>query len=394
MAAVLLRDQNPIGRTIDLNGRTYTVIGVMPPSMNYPRQAELPKEVSVIKETDVWRPLALSPKERANRFSRGYQVLARLKQGGAIETARAEMSTIAAAIALENPNANHGWGVKLVRMQEQITGRVRPVLIALLASVGFVLLIACANVANLLLARGAARRREIAVRSALGAGRRRIVTQLLVESLILAIGGGILGVAIAAWSVRALVTFGPQDIPRLAETSIDPMVLLFALGATLVTGIVFGLFPALEASRTDLNESLKQGGRSSTTGTRHARGLLVVAEVALAVLAVDPGFQPASVLTFNIQPDRKYQNHAQVNSFYGRLNERLAALPGVEAVGSVNDIPLGGGENMEFVNVEGRPDPPAGQEDVCRPSRGDGGLFPRHGDGSSAYCWPRPGRNP
>jgi putative ABC transport system permease protein len=373
-------DRDIVGHTIVLDDRNYTVIGVMPPGMNYPRQAELPKGYSTWSVTDVWTPFAHSPQERANRQSRNYLVLARLKPGVALATAQAEMSAIAAALAHEYPEFNQGWGVKLVPMQDQIVGRVKPVLLALLASVGLVLLIACGNVANLVLARATGRRREIAIRAALGAGRGRIVRQLLAESAMLALGGGIAGLVIAAWSVRALLAFGPTDIPRLTETSIDPVVLLFALGATLLTGLVFGLYPAFEASRVDLNRTLKQAGRANTTGSRRVRGALVVGEVALAVvmlagaglllrsfarlLEVDPGFRAASVLTLNLETDRKYKTWAQVTDFYSRLTQHLAALPGVIAVGGTNRIPLAGSENMEFINVEGRPAPPPGQEEV------------------------------
>jgi putative ABC transport system permease protein len=362
-------DPNTIRQTITLNGRPYTVIGVMPTGFAFPST-----------RTQVWVPIAFNGAERKTRDTNFIDVIARLKPGVSIEQARANMNAVARSQTERYPKTNTGVGVKVVSLQEHTVGNVRPMLLVLLGAVAFVLLIACANVANLFLARAADRQREMAIRGALGASRSRVVRLLLTESVLLAVVGGAVGLLLAIWSLDLLVSLKPANLPRLAEISVNRTVFLFTLAVSVVTGLLFGLVPALQVSKMDLNEGLKESSRGGTDSPRRhrVRALLVVSEVALSLvllvgaglmirsfsrlLAVDPGFKADHVLTaFVSLPPSKYPKHEEQTAFFDRLLERLHTVPGVSAAGLVTDIPLYGGSSTGF-DVEGRPPAAPGQQ--------------------------------
>ncbi|HEX8137501.1 MAG TPA: ABC transporter permease, partial [Pyrinomonadaceae bacterium] len=355
-------DPSVIGRSLTLRGRSTQVIGVMPPEVKFPAWSE------------VWTPLAQDSSEMQLRGNRYYQVVGRLKPGVTREQAQAEMTTIAARLSAQYPQSNSGWGTRVLSLQESLTGDMRSVLLILFGAVGFVLLIACANVANLLLARAAARHKEIAVRLALGATRGRIIRQLLVESLLLALVGGAGGLLFALWGVDALKSAIPEamNFPRLEEIGVDSQVFAFTLSVSVLTGILFGLLPGLQASRPDLQDALKETGRSAAGGLRLRRthGLLVVSEVALALVLLvgaglllrslfslqrtDLGFDPRSLMTLSITFPPKYFAEEKRALFYRQVLERIAAAPGVERVAATTGTPLSGfALNFPF-KVEGR----------------------------------------
>ncbi|HEX8117748.1 MAG TPA: ABC transporter permease, partial [Pyrinomonadaceae bacterium] len=302
--------------------------------------------------------------------------------GATVEQARAELEAVAARLAAEKPATNAGWTVKVEPLHERVVGNVRQALWVLMGVVGFLLLISCANVANLQLARAAARRQEIAVRTALGAGRARIVRQFLTESVVLGVLGGGLGLVLAAWGVELLVALSPGNIPRLDEVGLDARVLGFTFGVSVLTGVVFGLLPALSASKADVSVSLKEGGsRGSTSGAgaRRLRGSLVVAEIAITVVllagaglmirsfvrvqSVNTGFVAENVLTMRAQlPRKKYSEPHQIVDFFKQAQERIAALPGVQAVGAISYLPLTGLAARDSFKITGQPDPAPGQE--------------------------------
>jgi putative ABC transport system permease protein len=361
-------DPNRVGQTVTLNDRPYTVVGIMPPGFVFPG-----------RRTQVWVPIAFNAAERRTRDTNFIDVVARLKPGVSLEQARANMNAVARTQTERYPHTNVGVGVKVVSLQEHMVGDVRPMLVVLLGAVGFVLLIACANVANLLLARAAARQREMAIRGALGASRSRVVRLLLTESVLLAVVGGAVGLVLAIWSLDLLVSLKPANLPRLAEIGVNRTVFLFTLGVSVVTGLLFGLVPALQLSKMDLNEGLKESSRGGTDSPRRhrVRALLVVSEVALSLvllvgaglmirsfsrlLAVDPGFKADHVLTaFVSLPISKYPKREEQTAFFDRLLERLRNVPGVSAAGLVTDIPLYGGSSTGF-DVEGRPPAAPGQ---------------------------------
>jgi putative ABC transport system permease protein len=356
-------DPNTVGQTITLNDKPYTVVGVMPAGFAFPST-----------RTQAWVPMAFSAAERKTRDTNYIDVIARLKPGVSVEQARANMDAVARSQAERYPKTNAGVGVTVRSLQEHIVGDVRPMLVVLLGAVAFVLLIACANVANLLLARAASRQREMSIRGALGASRSRVVRLLLTESVLLAIVGGAVGFLLAIWSLDLLVSLKPANLPRLAEIGVNRTVFLFTLAVSIFTGLLFGVVPALQVSRLDLNEGLKESSRGGTDSPRRhrMRALLVVSEVALSLillvgaglmirsfsrlLAVDPGFKADHVLTaFVSLPQSKYPKHEEQTAFFDRLLERLRNLPGVTAAGLVTDIPLYGGSSTGF-DVEGRPE--------------------------------------
>ena len=365
-------DPAVIGQALTINGNTHTVIGVLPPSFQF-----------AFRPADLWLPYQPTETQLSRRFMHGTNVIGRLEPGTSAAQAQSEISSIAARIEAEHNQSHAGTGVILVPLQEQVVGQVRPILLVLLGAVGFVLLIACANLASLLLTRSIARQKEIAIRTALGAQARRLIRQLLTESVMLALAGGAAGLLIASWGVDALVAALPDaqlnSLPFLRSLRIDTRILGFAFGLSLLTGIVFGLAPAIQSSRVDLVGALKEGGRTSAAGTRQRlRGALVVTEIALAVvllvgaglmikslfrlLKVDVGFNPKNVLTMTVAlPAGKYGEPNRRISFHDQLRERITALPGVESASVVNILPLIGGNTTRFF-VEGDPVPPPGQE--------------------------------
>ena len=379
-------DPAVVGRTLLLSGESYTVIGVMPRAFRFP----------ILPDTEIWRtagPL-LAANPNCDRGCVILRMIARLRTDVTIDSARAEMAGLAQQIAERFPESNKGVGVTLVTLHEQIVGDVRPAMLVLLGAVGLVLLIACANVANLLLARAAAREKEVAIRAALGATRVRLIRQHLTESLVLAVAGGALGLTLAFWLVDLLVSFAPKGTPRVDQIAIDGGVLAFTFSIAVLTGVVFGLAPAVLSSRTDFNSSLKEGGRDTSSTSRGARvrSLLVVSEVALALMLlvgagllirsfvnlqrVDPGFDAKSVLRVDVTlPRTRYPERTQAAVFYKQLLDKVAELPGVQSAGAVSSLPLGGGGTDSNFAIEGRPPVEAGRPQVAWYSSVTPGYF-------------------
>ncbi|HKP88254.1 MAG TPA: ABC transporter permease [Blastocatellia bacterium] len=360
-------DPNIIGRTITMNDRSRTVVGVMPADFVYPNS-----------EVEVWVPLVFSPNDLNSRGSHSYNVIARLKPGVALKQAQGEMDTIAAGLEKQY-QVNTGHGVNVFSLHEEVVGPVKQALMVLLGAVGFVLLIACANVANLLLARAAARQKEIAIRTALGAGRARIIRQLLTESMMLALVGGTLGALLALWGLDLILAVSTGSIPRVKEIRVDGGVMAFTFLVSLATGLIFGLVPAWQASRPDLNESLKEGGRGSSAGIHRnrVRSLFVVVEVAICLvlligaglmiksfvrlLDVSPGFNAENLLTMNVSlSGSKYRETPQRMAFFQQALERIASAPGVQGAATALSLPLEGSSSRYF-QIEGRPPQPPGQ---------------------------------
>ncbi len=356
-----------IGQKLTLSARIYTVVGIMPPDFYFPRPV-----------SEFWVPLALTAEDRENHGSHGLRVVARLKKDVAIEQAHTELSTVAQRLEQEFPGTNAGWGVFVRPMLDAVVGDTRPALMILVAATGFVLLIACANVANMLLARATGRQKEIAVRGALGAARFRIVRQLLTESMILGVAGGSAGLLLAMWGVKLLPELAP-GLPRIDDVALDGYAFGFVGVLALVTSMVFGQAPALQASRSDLTESLKEGGRgaSGNRRRRRMRSFLVVVEIALALVLligagllirtfwelqqVDPGFNPEKALAVTIDlPESKYEQDHERIAFFGQLVDRLSVLPGVEAVGATAALPFLNDSIYGFW-VDGRPEPSPGE---------------------------------
>ncbi len=342
-------DRHILGRSIGLDGISYTVVGV------------LPENVDSLTKVDLWIPIGLDLAAQ-NRGNHNYGIMGRLKPGVTVAQAQSDMDSIALALAQRHPETNAGIGVTVMPLNVVAAGPgpIRPALLVLLSAVGLLLLISCANVAGLLLARSAARQKEIAVRTAVGAGWGRVVRQLVTESILLSLAGGALGLLLASWCVRALRGFVPDMLPRLQQMDIDLRVLVFALGVSLLTGLLFGVVPALRAAKVNLSETLKEGGRSAVGGgTQRLRSVLLAGEVALAVvlaaaaglmarsflsvMAVDPGFRPGQILTMSLTlPSSKYGDRQKRADFTQAVLKRLQSVPGVRSADAVNVLPLRG----------------------------------------------------
>jgi putative ABC transport system permease protein len=338
-------DRSIVGKSITMNTRPVTVVGVMPGGFEFPQN------------TQIWTPAGVNAAKEP-RDNRELSALGRLKPGVELEQAQSQVSAVNARLAQASPDTNKGWDAHLSRLHERLVRSVRPSLLLLLGAVGFVLLIACANVANLLLARAAARQKEVAIRTALGASRGRIIRQMLTESILLSTIGGAMGLILSFWLIELLISISPPDSPRFSEVHLDYRVLAFTLAISAITGLIFGLAPALQASKLDVSGSLKEGGRSSEGYRRtNARSLLLIGEVAMSLILlagaglliksfmrlqeVKPGFNPEHVLIASLSlPGAKYKEDQQRVDFFRALLERLSALPGVQAAGAGVNFPL------------------------------------------------------
>ena len=353
-----------VGRSVILDDESYTIVGVMPPHFSLAAWAATAQ--------DLWVPLGLSPAGRAVRENHNADVVARLRPGVTLEQSKAEMAAISTRLEAAFPTDNAGWGATVIPLGDLIVGDVQTSLVVLLVAVALVLLIACANVGNLMLTRGLSRRKEIAIRSALGAGQWRVFQQLLLEAMVLAAIGGWLGLFLASVALEAGGPLLATQLPRADQVSIDGRVLLFTFLAALGTGALAGTLPALRAGRTDINETLKEGGRSDSAVGVRTRQLLIVGEVALSVVLLvgaalmvqslfalrhaDAGFSPRDVLTFRVSPsESRYDTPAKALALLSTALERLRALPGVTAAGAIDDLPVVGGSQQPIV-LEGRPE--------------------------------------
>jgi putative ABC transport system permease protein len=364
------RDPNVIGKKLILNGEIFTVVGVVPNSKFHGSWRQYSLFSSLWRQEDT-----IGGPDRRDEHP-GIYAIARMKPGVTLARANAEMKDIAARLAKQYPKTNTGNSANADSLLHAIVGDIRPSLLVLLFAVGFVLLIACANVANLMLARASERHREMAIRTALGAGRPRLVRQLLTESILLSVVGGAFGLGIAYLATGALASAAPANVPRIDGVTVNGMVLAYTLGLSIFTGFFFGIFPAWQVSRTDVHEAIKEGGRGSASGGgKRVRAILVVAEVAVSmillvgaglmvkslyrVLVTDPGFNSSGVLTAAItMPDTNYKDLGKQRQFVQQLVDKVSAIPGVQAAGFMN--PLLGGNQTSYA-VEGRPLPAPGQ---------------------------------
>ena len=363
-------DQNIVGKPLTLNGESYIVVGVMPARFQFPSS-----------DDEAWVPIAFTQQEASNRGRHYLQVLARLKPGVNLTQAQSEMSTIATRLQQQYPEQNADLGATVQSLHEHLVGDIKPALLILLGAVGLVLLIACANVANLLLARAAVRQKEIAVRVALGAKRTRLIRQFLTESILLSTLGGVVGLVIAYVGLILLKAFIPENISQAREISVDFKVLAFTLLVSVLTGVIFGLAPAMQAVRFNQIDTLKEGGRDAATGGsgKRLRSLLVMSEVAISLVLligagllinsflrlrnVDPGFRADNLLTMKIVlPEPKYAQFERRSAFYTDLVQRVQSLAGVRSAAVTTNLPLYRQGNSISVSIEGRPAPPPGQE--------------------------------
>ena len=368
-------DPNILNKTITTNGFVITIVGVLPEHFNYPKGGE------------IYAPLELTQRVVQNRRLHTYYVVGRLKPGVSIKSAQSDIDNITARLEQQYPDNNKGWGATVIPIVADTVRAYDTVLWVVMAAVAFVLLIACANVANLMLARASGRQREIALRTALGASRWRIIRQLLTESVIVALIGGVVGILVAFWGLDALRAANPGDAARFApgwyQLGLNFSVLAFTIGLSLFCGIVFGLAPALQVSKPNLNDALKEGSRQ-TSGRGHGlRSSLVVFEIAvslmllvgaglaartfLALLKTDPGFNPDNLLTMGlVLPSAKYNDEPKIQAFYTDLMQRVKSMPGVESAAAVNFLPLGGSNASDGYLVEGEPEPSPDQENLAR----------------------------
>jgi len=355
-------DRSVVGRDVRLDGENYRIAGVMPANFRIPEYAQM------------WTPMAWTDQERAVRGEHHYVVVARLKDGVELKQAQAELDTISSRLAQLYPADDKGWGAIAIPLRDDLVGDARPALLVLLGAVAFVLLIACVNVANLALAKTISRKKEIAIRTALGATSARVLRQVLTETIILSVTGGALGLICAHFGVRLIVAFLGDRLPRSADVGLDALVLLFTAVLSVLTGIFAGVLPALRLARGDVNDALKQGlGRtdSDTTGQR-TRGMLVVSEVALSLMLlvgaglmirsfsqinrVNPGFDSHHVSTMTVSISQtKFATPAQQISFYERVLDRVRTLPGVQSAGVIDDIPLSSNGSHQPIAIEGQP---------------------------------------
>jgi putative ABC transport system permease protein len=383
---------NIVGQQLTLNDRKFTVIGVMPPSFQF----HIKNRSGTGRPAELWSILPMPVGPGANDRGRFLSVVGRLKDGVSAEQAAAELRTIEARLSDEEPEHNKNFTAEVLPLRDQFFGNVRRPLWLMLGAVGFVLLIACANVANLLLSLATSREKEIAVRAALGARRFRIVRQLLTESVLLALLGSALGLGFAYLGIKALVLISPRDLVSLQGVGLNLTVLGWTFAVSLLTGIIFGLAPALHVSRMNLNDSLKEGGKSESGqagGSRRLRSALVVSEIALAVVLlasagllirsfirlqqVDRGFETDNLLTMIVRvPDSRYREDAQFVNFFSQVLERTRHLPAVRSAGMVNFLPLYGGlGSATGFKIEGRPEPPPGEELATDVRVADAGYF-------------------
>jgi putative ABC transport system permease protein len=358
-----------LGQSLKMNEELYTVVGVMPADFQFPPR------------TEVWIPLAMNSQNWEQRGGHYLNGIGRLRDGATLAGAQADLNTIAARAAQQFPDSNTGWDTTSQSLQEATVGRVRPAMMTLTAAVGFVLLIACVNLANLLLSRSAVRRREMGIRSSLGAGRARLIRQLLTESVLLGLLGALFGLVLAKLGTRLLINLSPNILPRAAEIAMDARALAFTAAIAVLTGLLFGLAPALHLAASDLTSALRDGGRGNAIGFRRnrLRSVLVAGEVALALVllsgagllmrsfyrlqSMDPGFDPHGLLTFRTNlPAAKYQSDESQAAFYGRALDRIRALPGVSVAGAAQIFPLAGDDYILSFEQIGKPPVPAGNE--------------------------------
>jgi putative ABC transport system permease protein len=364
-------DPNVIGKSIALDGKTRTVVGV------------LANDMPVLTQADLWFPAPFENTGMQSRRSHFFRPIGLLKPGVTISQAQAELDTIAARLAAQFPETDKGWRQQLEPLQSVLVGNVGPAFLVLIGAVALVLLIACANIASLLLARNTVRQREIAIRTALGAGRSRLVRQLLTESLVLALIGGVAGIFVATAGVELLKQLGPESLPRLDEVNVNGVVLAFTFAIAILTGLLFGLGPALKATRRDLTQSLKEGGSSGDSRSKHrAHNTLVVAEVALSLVVLIAsglllnsfwrlmcaplGFDPANVITTELSlVSPRYDDPPRRESFFRELQERIQSAPGATSAGFISELPLSGeGNDTFFTIVEHPPANPNDNEDA------------------------------
>jgi putative ABC transport system permease protein len=363
-----------IGKTMTLDGDSYTIVGVAPEGFQFPRANELPYFVGVATQTDLWRPMVLGD-DFINKSRANHQlcVMAKLKSGMSREKAQTEMTAISERLEQTYPDSDQGIGAKVVPLDEQVVGSVKAALWVLMGAVALVLLIACANVANLTLARSSSRQKEVAIRTALGASRGRIVRQMLTEAMLLSLTAAGAGLVLSLWGVKALLSLTHDKLPRSYEVIVDWRVLAFAVAIALLTSVLFGLTPAMRASKINLSESLKEGSRALSDGRRsnRVRSAMAVSEVALSLmlligaglmikslaglLKVNPGFKPDNTLTMQIALlGSKYPSANQQLAFFQDFTHRVEALPGVQAVGLISSAPLSGGVYAGGFSIEGR----------------------------------------
>lgn len=363
-------DTSIVGKSITLNSASHIVVGVMPPQFQFPT-----------KDDELWVPIAFDSEEAGNRNSHYLEVVGRLKPNVRVEQAQADMTTVATRLQQQYPDLNTDLGAVVTPLHEHVVGEIKPALLILFGAVGLVLLIACANVANLLLARAAVRQKEIAVRVALGASRFRLIRQFLTESVVLGTLGGVVGLLLSLGGLILLRAFVPPNLAQTTTLSLDPRVVVFTLLVSILTGLIFGLAPATQAAKFNLNETLKEGGRDSSSGSRgnRVRSLLVVVEVAVSLILLigagllinsflrlrntDPGFNPDNLLTMKIVlPEPKYAEQVKRSAFYTEAISRIENLPGVKAAGVTTNLPLYRQGNSIGISIEGRPIPQPGQE--------------------------------